>query len=677
MVGTSASHPAGGFRPDIQGLRAIAVLLVLVYHLVPRALPGGYVGVDVFFVISGYLITSLLLKDRDETGTISFSRFYVRRARRLLPASLVTLAAILVAAYLLLPPLAWRDTAEEAAASALYLENWRLAAESVDYLAADSVASATQHFWSLSVEEQFYLGWPLLLFLVSLAARALRVEVRRAWLAALLVVVAASLGWSIHLGLAGAPSAYFSTFTRVWQLASGGLLAVLGARAGREALPCLVAGLLAILAAGLLLSDSTPYPGHAALLPTGGALLALHGGRAHAASPLTRWLARRPVQLVGDISYSLYLWHWPIIAIHAYRTGVEPGPLAAAVIFAGSIALAALSKRLVEDPFRRPRRRPAPVVLATAAAATAACVALAFALRRHAESPGDRGALSAAEYPGAAALLGAPVPPRDVRPRLVDVEDDVASAYDDDCIQQMLRPGVETCAYGPRGAARRIALVGDSHAVHWLPALQAMSERTELQVVAVTKTTCLFSLVPPYHEKLKRAYTECAEWTENVIDYLAGERFDLVLVGASPNHLAGPDVSALDSRDELAPGVRRALDAVARGGHRVVVLRATPWQRRNPRDCVAVESPPYEACAAPRAKALWRDALLMAAEAGGHPVADLTDLFCPGERCPPIIGNVFVYRDAHHITASYMRTLAPMLAERLAAHAPSLAADPR
>jgi peptidoglycan/LPS O-acetylase OafA/YrhL len=677
VAATSASQPAGGFRPDIQGLRAIAVLLVLVYHLVPRALPGGYVGVDVFFVISGYLITSLLLKDREETGSISFTRFYVRRARRLLPASLVTLAAILVAAYLLLPPLVWRDTAQEAAASALYVENWWLAAESVDYLALDSVASTTQHFWSLSVEEQFYLGWPLLLFLVSLAGRALKVDVRRAWVATLLVVVASSLAWSIHLGLTGAPTAYFSTFTRVWQLASGGLLAVLGVRAGREALPCLIAGLVAIFAAGLVLADSTSYPGYAALLPTGGAVLALHGGPSHASSLLTRWLALRPVQLIGDISYSLYLWHWPIIAIHGYRTGAEPGPLAAVLIFAGSIALAALSKRLVEDPFRGPRRRPARVVFASAAAATAACVALAFALRSHADSAGDRGPLASADYPGAAALTGAPVPLRDFAPRLVDVEDDVASAYDQGCVQQILRPAVQTCVYGPRGAALRIALIGDSHAIHWLPALEALIERMELQVVAVTKTTCLFSLVPPYHGKLKRTYTECSDWTQNVIDYLAGERFDLVLVAASPNHVAGAEMSALDSQGGLAPGVRRALDAVARGGHRLVVLRATPWQRRNPRDCVAVESPPYQECAAPRAKAFWRDALLIAAEAGGHPVVDLSDLFCPGERCPPIIGNVFVYRDAHHITATYMRTLAPMLAERLAVHLPALAGGRR
>jgi peptidoglycan/LPS O-acetylase OafA/YrhL len=667
VAGRRATGAAGVFRPDIQGLRAIAVLLVVGYHLWPRALPGGYVGVDVFFVISGYLITSLLVKDVEASGSVSFSRFYIRRARRLLPASLVTLAGILAATWLLLPPLEWRDTAEEVAASALYVENWRLAAESVDYLAADSLPSLTQHFWSLSVEEQFYLGWPMLLFLVTLLARALpsRLGFRRVCAAVLVGVVGASLAWSIGAGLTGSATAYFSTFTRVWQLASGGLLAVLAAPPGRWDRTGLVAGLAAILASALWLSDTTAYPGYAALLPTGGALLAVQCGRAHAASLATRWMALWPVQIVGDVSYSLYLWHWPLVAIHAYRTGEEPGPIAAALLFAGSMALAWLSKRFVEDPFRGPRRWPAPAVLATAALATAACLSLALLVHRGAGAGGDLGALSSSEYPGAAALRGAAVPAVEFRPRLVDIGDDVASAYHDDCIQENHESEVATCVYGPRRARRRIALVGDSYAIQWLPALEEVARSTSLQVVAITKTSCAFSLVPPYHTTLKRPFTECSEWTQNVIDYLARERFDQVLIAMSAYHVLGADMSARESRDELARGVRRALDAVAGTGNPLAVLRPTPRQRRSPRNCVSRGSPPYDRCAARRSRAVWNDALTTAATAAGSRLLDFTDLFCPGDRCPPVIGNVFVYRDRHHVTASYMRTLAPMLAERL------------
>ena len=667
MVATSASEAPGAFRPDIQGLRAVAVLLVLVYHLWPRSLPGGYVGVDVFFVISGFLITSLLRKDLERSGSISFARFYVRRARRLLPASLVTLVGVLAAAYLLLPPLQWRDTAEEVAASALYVENWRLAAESVDYLALDSVPSAVQHFWSLSVEEQFYLGWPLLLFLVHLAGRRLSPEVglRRSLAAALLAVVAASLGWSIYLGLAGSSTAYFSTFTRVWQLGSGGLLAVLAAPTTRLDRPALIAGLALIGLSAVVLDDTTAYPGYAALLPTGGTLLALHGGRAWSQSLLTRWLALRPVQFIGDISYSLYLWHWPIIAIHTYRTGVEPTTREALVMLGLSISLAALCKRFVEDPFRAPRRWPTRAVLAAAAASTAVCLGLALGLHRAADG-GRATANSPGSYPGAGALAGAAVP--DVGgaflPALVDVESDLPSAYNEKCIQN--RPGTEvlSCVYGPRHAALRIALIGDSHAIHWIPAFQVLADRMELQVVAMTKTSCAFSLRPVWHFKEKREYRECTEWTRNVIARLAAERFDRVVVAQSPMHSV-PGAEKGENIGALAGGVRAALDAVARAGSRVAVLRATPWQKRTPRDCVAVEPPPYTTCASSRAESLPDEALALAARDGGYPVVDLTDVFCPGDRCPPIIGNVFVYRDSHHITATFMRTLAPFLAERL------------
>jgi hypothetical protein len=305
------------------------------------------------------------------------------------------------------------------------------------------------------------------------------------------------------------------------------------------------------------------------------------------------------------------------------------------------------------------------VVFALAAASTAATVALAFALHRLAGTSGDVAAPQTADYPGAAALHGAPVPAVEFRPRLVEVESDVPSAYHESCIQEILRPEITTCVYGKRHAGRRIAVVGDSHAIHWLPALQALVDRLDLQVVALTKTTCAFSLIPPYHPKLKRAYTECSDWTKNVIAYLGHEKFDLVIVSMSAYHVLAADLTPKESRERLAVGIRQALDAVARTGNPLVVLRPTPTQRKSPVDCVAAQSPPYSKCAARRSLAVFKDAVTMAATDGGHRLVDMTDLFCPGDRCPPIIGNVFVYRDRHHITASYMRTLAPFLAERL------------
>jgi hypothetical protein len=506
-----------------------------------------------------------------------------------------------------------------------------------------------------------------LLLLVELAARRLpaRIGVRRVRAAALGAVVAASLAWSIHLGLAGSTTAYFSTFTRVWQLGCGGLLAVLALPSGRFARPALIAGLGAITASALVMSDSTAYPGYAALLPSGGALLALHGGRSWDGSLVTRWLGLRPIQFVGDISYSLYLWHWPIICIHSLRSGAPPGPVAAVVILAMAIALAALSKRFVEDPFRHTWRRSRRVLFATAVLSTASCVLLAVGLHRSAR---DRRhvTLDPERYPGAAALAGTPVP--DVGgaflPPLVEVESDLASAYQEKCIQSLPGTEVLTCVYGRPDAALRIALVGDSHAVHWLPAFQELVDRLDLQVVAISKSSCAFSLRPVYHFKLKREYTECLEWTREVIAWLDRHHFDRVIVAQSPMHSAGGRPPG-KSVHAVSLGVRSALDAAARTGSRIAVLGTTPWHHRTPRDCVAVEPSPEEACAPARAEVLPPDALVVAARAGGYPVVDLIDSFCPNDRCPPIIGNVFVYRDSHHVTATYMRTLAPMLAEKL------------
>jgi len=305
------------------------------------------------------------------------------------------------------------------------------------------------------------------------------------------------------------------------------------------------------------------------------------------------------------------------------------------------------------------------VVLATAAAATATCLVLAIGLHRAAGS-GRSARGAAALYPGAAVLAGAAVPDAGGTfiPALVDIESDLPSAYSDHCIQNTLGTEVLACVYGPRHAALRIALVGDSHAIHWIPAFQALTDRMELQLVAFTKTSCAFSLRPVWHFKQNREYTECTEWTRKVIARLAEERFDRVVIAHSPMHTL-PGKQKGKGIKPLAKGIREALDALARTGNRVVVLRTTPWHNRPPRDCVAVEAPPYEKCASSRAEALPDEALSVAARAGGYQVLDLTDFFCPGDRCPPIIGNVFVYRDGHHITATYMRTLAPMLAERL------------
>ncbi|KQY49814.1 acyltransferase family protein [Lysobacter sp. Root494] len=665
----------GGFRPEIQGLRAIAVLLVLVYHLWPSWLPGGYTGVDVFFVISGYLITALLLRELETRGGISLPRFYVRRARRLLPAAVLTLMVVLAATLVLLPVTEWRGVAQETGAAALYFENWWLAFKAVDYLAIEASASPVQHFWSLSVEEQYYFVWPALLAgLYAFARRFAPVTSFRSFCAACLaLIVAGSLAYSVKTGLSGETAAYFSSFTRIWQLAAGGLLAVAGASAGRARVPVLLLGLAGILAAALFLSDDTAYPGYAALLPTVATLLAIQAGAAFPHFLATRWLGARPVQYLGDISYSLYLWHWPLIVFAKHYYGDRIGILQGIVIALAAVALAGLSKRFVEDTLRKPGvpGTPSWKPLSIAAAASLACVAFAWGVVRQTGSESGSAAVAdTSAYPGAMAMLSpGPVPAArvDFLPALPNVEDDVSVAYAEGCIQGFQGAEVKTCVYGRDNAKTRIAVVGDSHAVHWLPAFAEMARLADVQVVGITKTTCIAADVPLFHPKLKGPYASCQKWAHNVVAYLNDHDFDYIVLSQSPRHrlLSLKDKKPKDSAAALAHGMQELWSQVARGRDKIVVFRSTPWQPTEVRDCFASHPGEADSCTGSQADVMYQDAMSLLAKSAGYRLVDFTDLFCRDGKCPAVIGNVFVYRDAHHVTATYMRTMAPLVAERM------------
>src|SRR4051812_16225328 len=280
-------------RPEIQGLRAVAVALVLVFHLWPDAVPGGYVGVDVFFVISGFLITSHLLREAEVSGKVRLAAFWARRARRLLPASLLVLAVSAAATAAVVPISRWDQFFGEIRASALYVQNLHLAGAAVDSLAANAPPSPVRHFWSLSTEEQFYAVWPLLVATaVALAGRGASPRRRRRAVALVLgAVVVAGLAWGIHVTATDPAAASFVTPARAWEFAAGGLLAVLApvsARgdAWRAALGW--TGAAAIGAAAFLYNSGTPFPGVAALLPVAGALAVLHAG-----APSGRWALSR------------------------------------------------------------------------------------------------------------------------------------------------------------------------------------------------------------------------------------------------------------------------------------------------------------------------------------------------------------------------------------------------
>ncbi|MGO1317214.1 MAG: acyltransferase family protein [Cellulomonadaceae bacterium] len=665
------------FRADIQGLRALAVGLVVLYHCGVPGLSGGFVGVDVFFVISGYLITTHLLESLARDGRVSFADFYARRVRRILPASFAVLVATVAAAVIWVPPLQLRAVLTGAIATAAYVPNYLFAVQGTDYL-ADAEPSLFQHYWSLGIEEQFYLLWPALLAAGFWAVR--RSERRLVWVAVAVAVV--SLAWCITLTTASQPWAFFSLHTRAWELAAGGILAFAvrpRARAARPAGPPVrglgaVAGWagLGLLAWVAVTFDSTvPYPGWHALLPVAASVLIIAGGTPLAgAAPArggpTALLSLAPLQGVGLVSYSLYLVHWPLLTIPQAAVGAgTPLPLGVRLALgAASVPLAYALFRWVEDPARRSRlarARPRRSLL-LAGAASAAVVALSaggLVLAERSLARGEGAAVAA--QPPSTTVRGADVVPANLTPSLADAASDVPVIYADGCHRDDTSTDASGCLVGQGraddGSVPRVALFGDSHAAQWFPALAVLAEAGEIVLDSNTKNSCPPAAVPVVIDGVP--YTSCDTWRDGVLERFAGDPPDVVVLAGyarSPYLTGAPDMATA-----WADGLTRTIAALPASTH-VVVLTDTPVMAENPALCLSAHLDDAGACGRARAGALdpaVRVAESDAARAGGARFADLSDYLCSPEQCPAVIGADLVYRDAHHLSATYAAALAP------------------
>jgi peptidoglycan/LPS O-acetylase OafA/YrhL len=658
-----AEPPRLAFRADVEGLRGVAILLVVLFHAGVPGLSGGFVGVDVFFVLSGFLITGLLASELARTGTVSLAAFYARRFRRLLPAAAVTLVGTLAVVALVEPPLQVASAAESARAAAAFASNLFFAAGSTDYFGAAVETNPLLHTWSLSVEEQFYFACPAFVLVAAgsgLHARRLAV--------ALVVVAAASLALCWWYALADRPVAFYGTHTRAWEFAAGALVALAPRLATRidaapRRLPAALTvapgwlGLALVGGAVVGFSGRTAFPGLAALVPVVGTALVLGASTAPRAA-VARALAAAPLQWVGRHSYAWYLWHWPALVVGA---GVL-GPLTTGTrlaLVAGALALAVVTRALVEEPCRRARAlsgRPRAVV-ALGAAFTLALVGGASLLLRSATREAERPEQRA----------------------FTDAVRDLPRPNRDNCGPAMLDSVPRACAYGapngtPGGGAT-VVLFGDSHAAHWFPALEPTARARGWTLVVLTKSACPSVDVSLREPLLGRAFVECDGWRRAALDSIRRRGPALVVISNSSEVVRGAPWEA--SRASVAPaewerGTARTLAALRAAGAAAVVIQDTPnagenvpqclrraaWRGRDAAVCDFARDGAIHAAAsdaARRAVAASPDARLV----------DLTAAICPSARCAARAGDVVGYRDAHHLTARASARLATALAAAL------------
>ena len=656
-----------GFRPDIEGLRAVALLAVLGFHASVPGLAGGYVGVDVFFVISGYLITSLLLREAIGTGRIALAEFFARRARRLLPSAALVLVTVVPLGLWLVAPLRRADLYHDVLAAALSVSNWRFVNEQTDYLAAGRDPSPLLHFWSLAVEEQFYLVWaPLVALLVLVAARRPR-PARLVLLAATTAATVGSFLLCLHWSSTSVSLAYLGTPSRAWQFGVGTLLALLPWRRLRGPRPlravCGWAGAAAIGYACLRYDAATPYPGTAALLPTLGAAAVIlagtpgrEGGSPGPRYGIGRLLALRGPRAVGRISYNLYLWHWPVLVLAEARFGPLGWPVKVGLTLA-AVLPAAAAMRWVERPLRRsavvselPRRGLSLGVSAIVVPVVLALVAGTVTLHLLGSgTPVDYAGLP----PGAAtgtALLEHPAGDRTTGPVVPNpVQARNSFPPDRDCeVAPAATSSPADCIFGDTTSTHRIVLLGDSHAGQWLSTLLGVAGERHWALEELVKQGCPLPRLTVDNPQLGRTYTECDTWRAGTLARLRGEpKPDLIVVASLNRYTADQKALAAAWEQTLAP--LRAIGAP------IVYLKDTPVPGTDIPACVSGHSGDPSSCDFPRSAALLPDPLADAVAAGREPgvrMLDLNPVLCPGTgaTCPAVLDRILLYRDSAHLT---------------------------
>jgi peptidoglycan/LPS O-acetylase OafA/YrhL len=684
-------------RRDIEGLRAIAVGLVLLYHAGFSWMQGGYVGVDVFFVISGFLITSLLVREREDTGRISLSLFYSRRARRILPMSAVVVVATLIASLRWLEPLRRESLGVDAIGTATFSSNLIFADRGADYLQASLPPSPLQHYWSLAVEEQFYLVWPALIILVTLGVRHTRLKV-----GVTSAVVAIASFVSCMMLMDSAPAwAFFSPHTRAFELAIGALLAVIPLTRHQMLRNAEIVAswgaVIGVIAVAVVFDDSVRFPGPWALLPVALTAIAIRGGDA-AYGPT--WILRAPpMQWLGSRSYSAYLWHWPVLILAEAANGEKLTLVQASACLVISLALSELSFRWIENPLHTNKKLVGVRALSLAASLLIVVVGSGLLMRNN---PPVLASDEIAEAPTLSTTTTAPavvestttipavptaptLPPRgkaiqpvidavaiervpqNLTPSLGKVYADEPAIYENNCHVNFGSIQPKDCVYGNPDSTKVVGLYGDSHAAQWFPALKLAAEQNDWKLIIYTKRGCPPANILTYSSVLGQTYTQCGDWRKNVKKKMRADGVKVVLVVHFDRLLSASNQLPIWQKD-WREGLQQTIKEIRRIGAEPVLFADTPYPGRDVPTCLSSNINNVGNCTLAVSESFREDIVEVRNDLSletGVPLLQTQDWFCTRALCPTIVGNILVYRDDNHITTTYAEFLAPLLGDTL------------
>lgn len=643
------------FRPDIEGLRGIAVLIVVLFHCGFPGLSGGFVGVDVFFVLSGFLITGMLVREIQETGKLDLLQFYARRVRRLLPAFALTVVVTLSIGAIIQAPqeLDWAGHAGRAAA--LYISNIFFDSHAGDYFARSVKSNPLLHTWSLAVEEQFYVFWPLLLLLGLRWWKS-----TQALVGALSVVTMISFGIGVWFTSRGSTFAFYELPARAWEFGIGALALLLPQGVVKLARGWWLAfgwlGIMAVLGGAhfIAVAGDTDFPGWIALVPVVGTAVVLVAGTECPNRGIGVVLHSAWLQVLGRLSYSWYLWHWPFLVLsEALFPNISlTGKLLVAV---SSLAAAGLSYRLVEHPVRYHPvllKRPA-LSVCLAGVATLCVLGAAFLSMRFAKE-----------------LAQAPN-----MEKITSAVSDIGRLQRERCFTSIQGIEVKTCHFGNMSSNVNIVLFGDSHAFHWFNPLERIVQSQGWKLTTVMKSSCHSFDIKPRGQKTA-IRDSCLKWRTEATKQIVAMQPTVVFLGNLTSSLGQRDRInpwVVHSLDELRDGTSRTLEALS--GIRVVIMRDIPFFPYDIPTCLArsVRHPwyPNGSCEASRASVL-NPAVFESEQAGARGLPnvyfiDLTDRICLMEICKPIQGDSIIYRDHHHLTGRFADSLMTPLMEKLLA----------